>query len=268
MNKPQFNVSSIRSIRSAAITEFRQLSPTVARVIATFVGTMAAAEAQERLVAVLKNRARPIAASFRWLEEGRAAIGYVTTTTPVREFNDRVVANYQQITANMFMDPADESLWEVKSGVGGSYLTRKGDDNLAELLEASRISPRGSTPRMSSVLEASVRPHQFVAFVQGDSTLVDYGFCLSQGEKGGYTVLSSTSKNPVEVAADMLVGVYTVEMPATIRSAVEARASADKTAVKAASDSAKMIDYYRRAYSYAPQYIEQIIRQIEQMAAL
>lgn len=257
----QFNIAStLRSIKGVSVSEYTLLSPKVARVIANSVGNMSKAEFGDRLSAIFENRATAVRSSFRWLAEGTSAIGFVHLQQPVRAFDQKnVTAKYQRINANLFMDKADESVWEVKPGSGGSYLSRTGEDNLAELIEASRISPRGSTPRMNSVVSASARAREFVAFVDVTAGVVDYGFCL-ESANGDHVVLSSTTTQTVNVSAASVVGVYDINIPPHVHNAIKG------TKVQAATDKATMIDYYRRAYGYAPEYLEEIIKQIEAMS--
>lgn len=262
MSTNELNITSaLRSVRGVSVSEYTMLSPKVARVIANCVGRMNPTEIADRMAAVFENRATAIRSSFRWLHEGRSAIGFVAVQTPVRAFDQKDVGSkYQVIKANMFMDKGDESVWEVKPGSGGNYLARMGEDNLAELIEASRISPRGSTPRMSSVVSASAVAKEFVAFVDIKSGTMDYGFCLSTKE-GAHVVMSSTTNQPTDVTAGSVVGVYNIDIPAAAHKAIAG------TKVIAASDTSGMIDYYKRAYGYAPDYLEKIIKQIEAMAA-
>lgn len=261
MSKPEFDLSSIRSIRSAAITEFTPVYDSVARVIATFVGSMDPSEAIDRLTAVMGNRARPIQSSFRWLEEGRSAIGFVTLAKAVREFTPAVTARMHKINANLFTDAKDESLWEVKTGVGGSYLARQGQDNLAELLEASRVSVRSSAPRMAAILSASVRRSQFVAYVTENGSMVDYGFCVAAPQLESQSVLSSTTGLVDKVPQGSVVGVYTLEIPGHVRAAL------GKEPLVASADTDRSIEYYKKAYAYAPEYVAEVVKQIEQMAS-
>jgi hypothetical protein len=262
MNR-EFDVSKIRNIRGASLTEFRMYSPTVAKVIATFVGDLQADEAAERIQACLNGQAAVIRSSFRWLQKPNSAIGFVTSVPAVRAYDENVVkARYTPITANIFMDEQDKSIWEVKPGSGGQYLSRKSEDNLADLIEASRHSPRGSTPRMASVMSATARNHQFLAFVEPESQSVDYGFCVAT-EASGYKVLSHTTTSVLDVPRDGIVGVYDLAIPEQILSSINPKA------VKAATmDTQTSIEYYKKAYSYAPDYIESIIRQVEQQAMM
>ena len=259
----EFNIASaLKSVKAVSVSEYTLLSSKVARVIANVVGTMDAREISDRMSVLLENRATPIRSSFRWLQEGRSIIGFVSVQNPVRAYDEnQIKSKYQAIKANMFMDKADESVWEVKPGSGGNYLSRMGEDNLAELIEASRISPRGSTPRMSSVVSAAARPRELVAFVDVTSASVDYGFCLSSKD-GNHVVLSQVTGQPTDVVANAVVGVYDIQIPAATHKAIAS------TKVTAAGDTSAMIDYYRRAYGYNPDYLEQVIKQIEAMAAV
>ena len=259
----QFNVASVlKSVKGVSVSEYTMLSPKVARVIANTVGRMTQSELSDRIGAIFGNRATAVRSSFRWLQENRSAMGFVSLQTPVRAFDQKDVGTkYQAIKANMFMDKADESVWEVKPGSGGSYLARTGEDNLAELIEASRISPRGNVPRMSSIVAASAKPKEMVAFVDLKNGVVDYGFCLSvDASTGDHIVVSTTTNQPTDVMAASVVGVYEVDIPANVHKAVAGNV------VLAAGDKSGMIEYYRRAYGYAPDYLAKVIDEINAMS--
>ena len=132
------------------------------------------------------------------------------------------------------------------------------------MISASGVSPRGTVPRMAAILSASVRKQEFLAFVDTKAEMMDYGFCV--GEKDGtYTVLSQTTNQPVEVQSDTIVSAHVVEIPDHIRAAITPRKAPVRAAGEGASD---MIEYYKRAYNFAPDYVEQVIKQIEQMSAI
>lgn len=262
----EFNVAAaIRSIQGVTVTEYDLYSPSVARVICTVVGDMDRLTMSDRLAAVFGGRAAPIRSSFRWLEKNRSALGFVRITQPVRAYSKtEIESKYTRINANLFMDPSDESIWEVKPGSGGSYLARKGEDNLAELIEANRVSPRGSTPRMHSILSAVAKKSNLVAYVEEEAASVDYGFCIhALSGRDRYSILSSTTHKPVEITADGVVGVYEVEIPAAVQANVRATSKAI-----ASFDPKDPIEYYKQLYFYAPDYLEKLIVEIEQQAAL
>lgn len=261
MSNKEFNfASALKSVKGVSISEYTLLSAKVARVIVNVVGSVDQREISDRISAIFENKATPIRASFRWLQQGRSAVGFIATQQPVRSFDTaQVQAKYTAIKANMFMDKSDESVWQVKPGSGGSYLSRMGEDNLAELIEASRVSPRGSTPRMSSIVAAVARPREMVAYVD-NSGVVDYGFCLSSSN-GDHVVVSSTTNLPTDVVGNCVVGVYEIDVPQNIQKAITS------AKVTASGDQSAMIDYYKRLYSYSPDYLALVIKEIEAMAA-
>jgi hypothetical protein len=265
--RKEFDLSKITSIKGASISEYTMYSDKIARVVANFVGTMDASEARDRLSSALGNQATPIRSSFRWLEQGRSALGFVQLTPQVRSYEEKTIkAKYHMVTANVFMDPTDDSIWEVKPGSGGNYLARKGQENLADLIEASRTGTANSAPRMASIVSASIsqRPNQFVAFVSTQG-MVDYGFC-TKASASAYDILSTTTSEIESVAREGVVGVYTVEIPANIHAGVTSNKV--KSASAGPGDVSAQIEYYRKAYSYAPEYVEMLIRQVEQQAAI
>jgi hypothetical protein len=249
-------LSNLRSIRGATITEYTQLTPTTAKVIASIIGDLSPEEFCDRMTAALKNEAAPIRASFRWLDKGRSMIGFVTAVPPVRAYDANTVeAKYRKITANTFMDKSDESIWEVKPGSGGSYLTRKANDNLAELIEAARVSPRGSTARMYQVVQASVNKGELLAYVDGNSNQVHYGFCMEASADESYKVLSHTTNEVETVPTAHIVAAYEIDIPKNITAAITP------------ADKKNSIDYYKKLYFYDPAYLEKVIREIEETAA-
>jgi hypothetical protein len=118
---------------------------------------------------------------------------------------------------------------------------------------------------MSSILSASVRTKQFAAFVPEDGQMMDYGFCVEAGD-GAYKVQSYTTGQTAVVAGDAVVGVYTIEVPAHVTAALGA--SPVPKGIKASADTDAQIEWTKKAYSYAPAYIDMVIKQIEQMAAM
>jgi len=256
-------LSSVQdATKAVSVNEFQMINARVARVIATVTGRMSREETIERLTATLKNAA-PVVGSFRWLQERASMVGYVSINHEVRAVEPTTIqAKYRVVAGNLYMDASDESLWEMKDGAGGKYLTRQGHDELAELLEASRNADRGFAPRIRSLVQASAKKQELVAFVSANSNVVemDYGFCIEAGNRGeqrSYKVLSTTSNTLVEVPSDLVVGVYTVEQPVV----------AGAKPITAALDKAAMVEYYKKAYGYAPEYLNKILQQIDEMSA-
>ena len=265
--RKEFDLSSITSIKGASISEYRMYSDKIARVVANFVGSLSPTEARDRLIAVLDGQAAPIRGSFRWLEEGRSALGFVALTPQIRSFDAKTVeAKYHKVTANVFMDSSDDSIWEVKPGSGGSYLARKGQESLADLIEAARTGASNGAPRMASIVSASVlnRKNQFMAYISASQGIVDYGFCVGFDKKtDGYKVMSTTTNSVEDVQREGVIGVYSVELPQHIAAGIQTKAAS-----AGPGDVASQEEYWRKAYSYAPDYVEKLCREVEQQAAI
>jgi len=264
---------------SCSITEYRLVNDRVAQVLVQVASDEAhrldKTAVMATLASALNNAASPIENSFRWLVPGHSMLGYVAAVNATRLIEDptKVEAQgYRLIASNLYLDKNDESLWELKSGAGGRYLARQGRDDLTELIEASRVSPRGSMPRMHSVAAASAAPQTVVAFVNSNglgTPFVDYGFCVGhQGEKS--IIASADSSHPILVSPLEIVGVYGVDTSAVrekVVSAAKVEAKAQKltSAKMPTSDS---IEYYKKLYFYAPDYLKKVIKEIEEQAAL
>lgn len=269
----------------AAVHEYQMVSPRIARVTASFTQDhLSQDDAYAALQKTLGNAMIPIKASFRWLDEkAGSAIGYVFAP-PVTEFigGDTVPDKYRQIAGNIYMDKADESMWNMREGVGGKYLARQGQEDLTAMLETARVSPRGSQPRMSQVLTASVQERELVSFVSESrrSASVDYGVVLSTGENGSMVVLSHMTTQPVTVKADMVIASFAIDsrkVPPIPKDKVMAM---KKSRPKPASISEKVQaadvyspnltpqEYWTLQYSYNPEYLAKVLQQVAEMAAL
>ncbi len=264
-------LSALEGMTGVTIHEYRMVTPAVAKITATVVGNMTKDECVEAITSSLNNRASVIRDSFRFLDN-KTMVGFVHASREVRVYDNEVKAKFKAIASNMFMDKEDESLWEMREGAGGKYLARHGHDDLSSLLEVSRSSPRGSTPRLSAVTSSSVDVTNMVAYVAAGrwSADVDYGFCIGQNNDGTYRVIGQD----MEVAAvnpEMVVASYEVDkssLPKIPKSAV--RASNDPLAGNYPLSGKELSweEYYKLAYAYAPEYADKVIEQIRQMSAV
>lgn len=267
-----FSESLLKSVIESAcsITEYKLINSRVAQVLVQVPQT---AHLDKNAVCAslakqLKEAAAPIQASFRWLVPGSSMIGYVGAHNATRALDNgqKMEAGYRMVASNLYLDKQDESLWELKSGAGGKYLTRQGRDDLTELIEASRVSPRGSMPRMHSIVNASAAPKQLVAFVNSiglGNPSVDYGFCL--GKQDGKMLLATADYNqPVAVSEHEVVGVYSVDS-SEVHGLVTAAVKVDAAKGVPTADS---LAYYKKLFNYAPDYLKKVIKQVEEQAAL
>ena len=260
-------VRAMKGFQSISVNEYHLVNDKVARVIVTCSGNMNKEMLYHKLAEQFDGQAAPVRGSFRWLNEGQHAIGYLTLNRETREVSTRAeLSKYRELSNSLYLDETDKSMWQLRSGAGGQYLCREGGhDNLAELIEASRVPARGSTPRMRSVLMEEAKMHEIIAYVDnaGFSAETDYGFCVGRDSKtNDYIVVSATTRQPVNVPVDCVVAaVYTEGAQFDASSKV-------RLEVKAAGDTTQSIEYYRRLYSYAPDYLRKVIEEIEQTAAM
>jgi hypothetical protein len=267
----KFSTDLLKDLITSAcsITEYRVVNPRVAQVL---VNVSAAADSESIAASItkqLKETAAPIQGSFRWLQRGASMIGYVATFNGTRVLDGKqsLEAGYRCIASNLYLDNQDKTLWELKSGASGQYLSRQGRDDLSELIEAARVSPRGSMPRMHAIVNASAAPKTLVAFVNSiglGNPSIDYGFCLGQTTDGRTVIAARDYSAPVAVTASEIVGVYNVDG----REVHKLVTAALKETAAGKVPTADSIEYYKKLYSYAPDYLKKVIKEVEEQAAL
>lgn len=263
------NISAaVAGLNPINISEFTMVGDRVAKVIVNVgaANLRNMASVHDAIVAKFDGNAAPVADSFTWLIPGQSMIGFVASTRVTREVDDAdIKAGYRVLSTNLYMDASDESLWEMKDGAGGRYLARQGHDDLSSLIEATRSSPRGSTPRMASVMAASAQPKEFVAFVYDAGygiPSVEYGFCLAR-KAGTIEVICQSNGEKVTASEDTIVSSHQVSLKEA-----QQRINAAKKITAAATAAMSIEEYYRTAYSYAPEYVAKIMQQIAEMRAM
>ena len=225
----------------------------------------------DEVVKAFNGQARPVKDSFRWLDASKNyAVGFVVPNREVKSVEGREVSGFREIAANIYMDEKDSTLWDMKDGHSGKYLARQGVDDLAHLLEHARVSPRGSTPRMYSIQQASVTAAaddgsvSYVAFVHAApyGAEVDYGVCVGHTDSGEAIVVASSSRQTVVVPNDVVVTVASLETKniPSIRSKVRA--------ANAMTPKLTPEEYWKLQYSYNPEYMELVLKQVREMSAL
>lgn len=263
--------------------EYVMVSPRLAKVTASVSAQSECNQADllEYISASLTDGLTPIRSSFRWLDKDHTSIvGFVYSPTRIEHCpGGKVAANFRVTAGNLYMDEKDKSLWEMKEGAGGKYLMRKGQDDLTAMLETCRTSPRGSQPRLSQVLNASVEQNEFVAYIsEGRRTSeVDYGVVLGAAVNGGIVVLSHLTSEPVAVPKSHVVTAYQLDLKAAPKLPKEkveamlkgklAQASRVEKAADAYTPKLSPQEYWTLQYSYAPAYLEEVLKQVNEMAA-
>ena len=253
------------SVSAATIHEYKMVTASLAKVTATIAPNAKREAVLSALTASLKSAGTPVVSSFRKLND-TTIIGYVAAsreTRPVDSIAD-LAKDFRVLSSNMYLDNKDKTLWEMKEGASGKYLARNGVDNLESLVQASRVSPTGSTPRLNRVSMASVEKHDLIAFVkQGPwTTDVGYGFCLSSNADGDAIVITEDGKQTVQ--SSFIIAAYQDDN----LKPKKAKASQFNESINT------MKDYYKLAYGNQDggpgdqaqqEYVDKIITQIEEM---
>jgi hypothetical protein len=241
--------------------DFKFISPTIARVILTHTGSVPDADTvRAEIASLFQNAASPVVASFRNLTENgniRSIVGFVRSNRPVKDFDESAenASRYKVMSSNLLMDKSDQTMWEIKSGAHGKYLARKDVEDLSELVHMAQATVMGM-PKFNQLAALGGSPREFVAYMDLNTEEVGYGYVVAQvGEK--HTVVAHDRDEQVEVMASQMIDVRDLE-------GEDEQVAGMAMAQEVAADKASMIQYYRKAYSYSPEYIQKIIDMINQ----
>lgn len=268
----RFNISAaLAGISPVSISEYRIINDRVAQVVVSTMNRMNSDHLEASLKERLGSAVSPIRGSFRWLNDEKTHMhGFVARVNAcvMLDGKDPAKEGFRLVASNMYLSEADQSTWEMKPGAAGQYMVRHGDDDLTELLEASRSGVRNTAPRMSTIASAAVQPTEMVAFVNSMGSAVpsmDYGFCVAV-QNDQLRVVTSGYDNPITVRANEVVSVHTLDAK-EIQSIYASGATKNK--VQASGyDKAGSAAYYKKLYSYGPEYLKLVLKEIDEMAAL
>lgn len=245
---------------SLNLQDYSLLSPTLARVVMTFSGRLPVQEEIRASIAnVFQGKASAIAGSFRNMERSsgsKTLIGYVRSAAEIKEYeeNAETAGRYVQTASNLLMDNVDKSMWEVRSGTSGKYLVRKGEDDLNELVHLAH-SKKSGMPTLAQLASVPAEPREFAAYIDLVTEDVLHGFVTHR--EGEVATISSYENEgeTQEVQIDQLIEVATLD-------AEDEKGSGMKLAETAATKE-EMKAYYRKMFSYAPDYVKDIMDMID-----
>lgn len=251
----QLNASVANTVN---LIDYRLKSPELAKVLISYTGDHTAESLTDALCAKMGNQARPVKSSFKQVRPG-LAVGFIRANRAVIALpsSQELGAKYRVMSSNIYMDAGDKSLWEVKNGAAGKYLARHGQEDLTALVEAT-VQRRPDLPGLRHITVAKAAKHELTAFVAEDGSL-DYGIALA-GSDDQVRVLSVARHVAVAVDYDNVVSMSAIKVPASLDKQVRASLTPD--------EKKNEIDYWRRLYSYGPDYLKQIIEYVNQGTAL
>lgn len=239
-------------MKTANITDYRLKTDTLAKVIISYTGNFDSQELREFLAAKLDNKAVPVAASFKRVAPG-VAVGFIRANKEIRTPSKSELSAYRVVASNILMDNDDKSLWEVKSTATGKYLTRRGQEDLSMLLDAT-TQHRADVPALRHLAIAKAAKSEVVAFVDAEGD-VDHGFALATDDEK-VKVLSFSRRVPLTVDYDNVVSITPITIPAQLNKVVAGSlTSEEKKSEKA---------YYERLFGFDPAYVRELARQIDQ----
>lgn len=247
----------------ASVHDSKLLTPTLAKVVITFNSLNHHPEELSKAISkTMDNLASPIEGSFRVIASATlpALVGFVVANREVRDSTDMTnPEKYRVMAANLLMDKADETLWEIKSANDQKFLTRHSTEDLSELLTASTIRTKG-TPNIAVIATARIDSSEYVSFIDVASNQLRHGYAVGKGDNTSIKVLcrDSSDGEPIVVGYDFVVQSCLLG-GSDIRKEVKAAATGDE---------AQMKDYYKRLYSYDPEYYSMLEKQISENAAV
>jgi hypothetical protein len=240
-------------MKTVSITDYRLKSPTLAKVIISYTGEVDGKFIAASLSKQMGYQATPVEASFKKIKEG-VAVGFIRANKEVRSVSKaEVTAKYRVMSSNILMDKEDNSLWDVKEGSAGKYLARHGKEDLTALVEAS-VQRRSDIPALRHITIAKAATSEVVAFVDDEGD-VDHGFAVATSDDK-VEVLSFNRRIPVTVDYDSVISISPVQIKAALHKEVLASLSPEQKK--------QSKEYYSALYGYAPEYLRQINKMIDE----
>ena len=260
----EFDLDSVLSkVRRNTVNlhDFEMYDDRISRVVLSFTGKPSPMELCAQIASLYDHKATPIRNSFRKLTD-YSVVGYVASRPDNREYDEaRDRSKYRSITtaSNMLMDKSDESTWELKESTSGTkYLCRTSLEDMAELSSAKQ-SRRGGIPVLANVATPEIASREFIAFVNAGDLDMDYGFVVGSTEKGDKVVLSALTLEEISVPSDLVV--HAVNLMGSDEKAWNMTFAGD------IGNKSELVEYYRKAYGYAPDYVQDVIDTINDQAA-
>lgn len=248
--------------RTVNVADARMINANLAKVIIATTGEVCAEDVQEQINAKLDGQGSLVAGSLRKLKGDAVTATYVGFVRSVSEIKDvephELQANYHTVLAsnsNVLVDNQDGSVWGLKSGPTGKYLVRQADEDLSNLINASCV-PAASNIRVNHC-DMSQLPakRQLVAYVTPEGNM-DYGFVTRVASAQGVVELVSRETGTKRIVSkQVMAGAYDVAIDKSTQKVVAASISQQ--------DKNEMVNFYTTLYSFAPDYLDLVIAEIE-----
>lgn len=249
------------SARTATIADHKMVNANVAKVIIATTGDVDVEDVADMISEQLDGQGTVVRSSLRKLQSNGVSasyVGFIKSVTEVREVSHQELqASYKTIlasNANVLVSNEDQSMWELKTGAGGKYLVRKGEDDLSNIV-ASTVNHYAAAPKLASVQMTMPSTRSLVAYVTPEGN-VDYGFVTKTSAANQCVeIVSKETGDTRVVSTGVMAGAYDVEVDSEVHKIVASNISRE------AKD--RQIEYYRALFAYAPDYMEKVIQMVE-----
>lgn len=247
------------SIQTLALTDYKMMTPTLARVIIACTGNPSKKQMAEMIRAKFDNLATPVEGSFKPLPNG-AAVGFIRANTEIRVVDDKELkASYRVMSSNIMMDNHDKSLWSMQESSAGKFLARHGQEDLGELVNASvNTKPRVGIPALRHLrMDAAVK-REFATYVSAKTGEMAHGHVIDVSRDGSKIQVVNASTGATEVvASEMVTDLMRPPLPKAFK--VQAAQAGLTTEEKG-----KEAEYWRLLYNYNREYMNMVIDQVNE----
>lgn len=273
-----FNLK-LSGLTTASIVDYRMLTAKTAQVVVK-TSIRSASQLAAKLYSVMKGSATPISASFRWLDKPTCtvAMGFVSLLDETRTVDDSsITASYSLMASgsNQYLDPSDQTLWTLRTSNGKKVMVRNSDDDLGELLHHVKAHSVPDVPKLNYIQASTVEAHMLAAYVREPEAgipSVDYGIVVGRKQDSGNPILLNAFTGAAStVNKDLVIGYYGLDtqvLKAAKEQADAQEASSGTKAIKAGFDAKPVIDYYRKVIPYSSEYMKELVKVINETAAL
>ena len=264
---------------TATIHDFQRINKSLYRVIATL-STSDLTEDQLRvaIAGAVGNNFGIVESSFRPVVGAKipAVVGFVAANRTSMDYETASTKGFREVAKNIFMSPEDESLWSLNIVGATKTLVRNLPDDLDQVMASARLRAY-NVPKLAQLEIASLAPSmEYAAFVDGNTQKVRYGFVLAVADEvnpngdESFNVEGDDEEegqDPDEMVAVQCAAGDIARI--SIRQIVESAYVGKEFAEIAKEEgwdlpsNVSQTEYYRKLYSYAPDYTKMIQEQIE-----
>ncbi len=267
---------------AVTLTDFKKITPTLARVVLTTIntGNLSKYDLRQAIAASTNGSCTPIVRSFYEVKSYGlpAIVGFVQANREVRAYEEAAVKKMRVLAKNMLMDAADDSLWQVSvAGDGQKMLTRQTQDDLSSILSSVQQSVVRA-PRIAQLASAA-NLGDAVAYIDTKAEVTRFGFVMASETTtaDGEAVLDVVNMpnmdgdTPEEQMQDQDLAFSMSSVPESMVVAaisMPTRFFAKEIAKPFDEGNLNSLrEYYSKLYRYNPEYVNLMLKNIDNMAA-